>query len=79
MTSYLGSGKRSVFGAKYLSRLRELGLNIDWYLTGEGEMLFLYQQKNVSIDDVIVRLDRLERHLHTISIQLDMLLSSKKG
>ena len=35
---YLGSGKKSLFGEDYRAKLSELGLNIGWYVSGEGDM-----------------------------------------
>ncbi len=39
LSKYLGSGKKSLFGAAYRQKLSKLGLNIGWYVSGEGEML----------------------------------------
>ena len=52
LTKYIGKGT-SVIGKKYHERLSNVGLNLSWYFTGEGEMLsgknkVIYPEKNPS-------------------------------
>lgn len=39
MSKYIGSGKSVIKNFDKITKLSEMGLNIDWYLTGQGEML----------------------------------------
>lgn len=36
---YVGKGDKSTYSSKILQKLSKVGLNLNWYLTGEGEML----------------------------------------
>lgn len=39
LNKYAGNNAKSVFGSKYQAKLSDMGLNLAWYLTGQGEML----------------------------------------
>lgn len=73
---YVGSGKKSTFGKEYQAKLSALGLNLDWYLTGNGEML-----KNPKVDSeeaLNVQLSNchsenvvLKKRIETLEIQME--------
>jgi hypothetical protein len=55
---YMGSGVKSLFGPKYRERLQSLGLNIGWYMSGEGTMMSkakfsYYMNKKANLTDKV--------------------------
>ncbi|MCO5250974.1 MAG: hypothetical protein M9949_06085 [Candidatus Kapabacteria bacterium] len=54
VTKYAGTKAKSIFGHEYQVKLNSLGLNIAWYLTGQGEMLESEKESEV------VKLTRLD-------------------
>lgn len=38
LAQYIGEGKKSTLGNKYINKLTELGLNLNWYISGVGPM-----------------------------------------
>ncbi len=67
----LYTGKRgSVFGPKFLPKLKKLGLNTDWYITGEGSMLL-----NINDEFQKINLIQLEENMKILLQKMENLES----
>ncbi|HAW09124.1 MAG TPA: hypothetical protein DCW42_08185 [Bacteroidetes bacterium] len=44
---YINKGHSVLTSADYIQKLSEMGLNIEWYRTGKGEMLQEHEQSNI--------------------------------
>ncbi len=58
-SKYIGEGQKSVIGFKYANNFSNIGLNYNWYLTGEGSMI-IEEKIETNLNEIILENERLK-------------------